>query len=125
MKNCKDAIGKVLAGLRDAEAPVGMERRILHGLEERVAGPAGSGWRAWLPIWVGAPRRAVGVGSLVCGVALAGVVAVGLGIPAVRRLGRAPGPLRRSAPVEAARDVGDLGAGGKSVAFDSRHPGVR
>ena len=56
MKNSEDAIGKVLAGLRDAEAPVGMERRILHGLEERVAGRAGSGWRAWLPIWVGAQR---------------------------------------------------------------------
>jgi hypothetical protein len=37
MKNSEEAIGKVLAGLRDAEAQAGMERRILEAIEERTS----------------------------------------------------------------------------------------
>src|SRR5882757_1466057 len=91
MKNSEEAMEKVLAGLRDVEAPAGMERRILDGmlgLEEQGV-RSGSGWRRWLPIWLVAPGRPVAVGSLVCGIAVAGLFAVALAIPAIRRLGHA------------------------------------
>jgi hypothetical protein len=114
LKKSGEAIEKVLAGLRDADAPVGMERRILDGLEERAAARSRSGWRWWLPVWLVAPARPVAVGSLVCGAALAGIFVVALGIPAIRRLGHAPlqvkgnavpaGSLREANP-EAAKRV--------------------
>ena len=119
MKNSEDAIGKVLGGLRDTEAPVGMECRILHGLEERVAVGSGhrtgAGWRGWLPVWLVERGRPVAVGSLVCGVALAGVVAVGLGIPAVRRLGRAPASTRTGIAIAGPVALGEAEAAGKSA----------
>ena len=37
MKNSDDAIERVLTGLREAEAPVGMERRILEAVQDRAA----------------------------------------------------------------------------------------
>jgi cell division protein FtsN len=37
MKNAEQAIGKVLAGLRDSEASPGLERRILAAIEERTS----------------------------------------------------------------------------------------
>jgi hypothetical protein len=86
--NSGEAIEKVLAGLRDAAAPDGMERRILAGLEERAAAGSRSGLRWLLPVW--ATARPVAVGSLVCGVALAGIFVVALAIPAIRRLGHTP-----------------------------------
>jgi len=101
MKNSEEAIEKVLAGLRDAEAPAGMERRILEGLEERAAARSRSGWRQLLPVWLVSPTRPVAVGSLACGVALAGIFVVALAIPAIRRLGHAPEQSKRNiAPVE-------------------------
>ena len=36
-KSSEDAIGQVLAGLRDAEAPIGMERRILETAQDRAS----------------------------------------------------------------------------------------
>src|SRR5207245_8416544 len=120
MKNSEEAIEKVLAGLRDAEAPAGMERRILDqldGLEERAAVRSRSGWRRLLPLWLVAPSRPVAVGSLVCGVALAGIFAVALAIPAIRRLGHAPTQARRSpAP------VGSLALGASQVVGKSAEP---
>jgi hypothetical protein len=102
MKNSEEAIEKVLAALRDADLPIGIERRILDGLEERAAVRSGSGWRQLLPVWV-APARSVAVGSLVCGVALAGVLVVAFAIPAIRRLGHAPVQSKRnSVPVGSA-----------------------
>jgi hypothetical protein len=97
MKKSGEAIEKVLAGLRDADAPAGMERRILDGLEERAAARSRSGWRGWLPVWLVAPVRPVAVGSLVCGAALAGIFVVALAIPAIRRLGHAPLPVKGNA----------------------------
>jgi hypothetical protein len=48
MKNPEEAIGKVLAGLRAAEASPGMERRILAAIEERAAQrPAATPRWAW------------------------------------------------------------------------------
>ncbi len=50
MKNSDEAIERVLAGLRDVEAPAGMERRILDGLEERAARRA---WGGLALVWAG------------------------------------------------------------------------
>jgi hypothetical protein len=88
MKNSEEAIEKVLAGLRDAEAPAGMERRILEALEDRTSVQFRSGWRRLRPIWL--PERRVATVSFACGVAFAGMFAVALLIPAIRRLGHAP-----------------------------------
>ena len=82
MKNSDEAIEKVLAGLRDVEAPAGMQRRILDGLEERASRRAQSGWRWFGPVWHRVP-----VGYAVCGV-VAGVILFALVFPAVRRFGQ-------------------------------------
>jgi hypothetical protein len=90
MKNSDEAIEKVLAGLRETEAPDGMERRILRALEERASARPRSMWRRLLPLWLIAPARPVATMSLACGIAFAGLFAVALAIPAIRRLGHAP-----------------------------------
>jgi hypothetical protein len=90
MKNSEDAIEKVLAGLRNPDAPVGMERRILEALQDQASARSRSGWRRLKPIWLAMPARPVATRSLACGVALAGMLAVALAIPAIRRLGHAP-----------------------------------
>src|SRR5260370_34158620 len=87
IKDAGEGIEKVLAGLRDADALAGMERRILNGLEERAAARSRSGWRWVRPVWLIAPARPVAVGALACGVALAGVFVVALAVPASRRCG--------------------------------------
>jgi hypothetical protein len=120
MKNSEEAMEKVLAGLRDAEAPAGMERRILDqldALEERAAVRSGSGWRQMLPGWLVVPARPMAVGSLVCGVALAGLFAVALAIPAFRRLGHTSVQARRSPD-----PVGSLALGASQVAAKSAQP---
>jgi hypothetical protein len=109
-KDSEEAIEKVLAGLRDVEAPAGMERWILEGLEGRVSVvEARSGWRRLVPAWVAMPSKA-----LVCGVAFAGSVALILAIPALRWIGHAPlqttrggvtGAPREAAPAVAARET--------------------
>ena len=86
MKNSEDAIEKVLAGLRGAEAPYGMERRILDALEERESARTRFGWRSLVPVWLVASESRV----LVLGVGLAGLVALALVIPVVRRPVRTP-----------------------------------
>jgi hypothetical protein len=122
MRNSEEAMEKVLAGLRDAEAPAGMEGRILDALEERVAARSRPGWRQMLPVWLVAPSRSVAVGSLVCGVALAGLLAVVLA-PAIRRPGRAPAQARKSAAP--AGSAAPEALEGKSVLPASARPGVR
>jgi hypothetical protein len=54
MRNSEEAIGKVLAGLREAEAPAGMERRILSAVEARasVRQPTTLRW-AWSAAFAG------------------------------------------------------------------------
>jgi hypothetical protein len=37
MKNADEAIGQVLAGLRDVDAPIGMERRVLDAVQDRTS----------------------------------------------------------------------------------------
>ena len=65
MKNSDEAIDRVLAGLRDVEAPVGMERRVLAAMEERAAARSGFGWRGWA---AAAAAVAVVVGAVVISV---------------------------------------------------------
>jgi hypothetical protein len=90
MKNSEEAIDRVLAGLRDADAPVGMEGRILEALEDRASVGSRSGWLWFRSMWLVTATHPVAVRSLVCGVALGLFAAVSLGIPAIRRLGHAP-----------------------------------
>ena len=85
MKSSEEAIEKVLAGLRDAEAPDGMERRILERLDERTSMQSRS-----RPIWLMMPARPLTVRSMTWGVALAGIFAIAVAVPAIRRLGHAP-----------------------------------
>jgi hypothetical protein len=91
MKNSEDAIEKVLAGLRSPEAPVGMERRILEALQDQASARSRSGWRRLRPIWLAMPARPLAGRPLTWGVALAGVFAVAIAIPAIHRLGRGSG----------------------------------
>jgi hypothetical protein len=63
MENPEKAIERVLEGLRDAEAPVGMERRIVEAVRERVAVGAGHGWLR-RPIWLETRRMGWGVGAV-------------------------------------------------------------
>jgi hypothetical protein len=125
MKDSGEAIERLLAGLRDAEAPAGMERRILDRLEERAAAAqARSGWRRLRPIWPAMPTGSISARALVCGLALAGVFAIAFAIPAIRRLGHAPvhsknavaavKPVRTASAVVAA-NVAELSPRGSNV----------
>ncbi len=87
-----EAIERVLAGLREAEAPAGMERRILGRLEGRLEGRVSGveirpGWRRLAPAWVTLPAGPVAARALICGAALASLAAVVVAIPALRRIG--------------------------------------
>ena len=62
MKNSDEAIERVLGGLRDVEAPVGMERRVLAAMEERAAARSGFAWRGWA---AGLAAAVVVVGAVV------------------------------------------------------------
>jgi hypothetical protein len=97
MKNSDDAIEKVLKGLRDVDAPVGMERRILAAMEDRAEERVRSGR--------GYGRFAV---AITCCVAVVAVMAVAVIVPVIRRntpergssvVEKQVSPLR-SAPVE-------------------------
>ena len=87
MRNSDETIEKVLTGLRDVDAPAGMERRILEGLEERGTARAESakGWLGAMPI-----RGGMRVGYAAWGIALAGILVVVLAVPAIRKVGHAP-----------------------------------
>ncbi len=104
MRDSEEAIEKVLAGLRDADVPEGMERRILDSLEarqDRASGGSRFVWRQMVPMWLVSPRSPVVTRSLVWGVALAGVFGIALAIPAIRRLGHPPALSKVNvAPVE-------------------------
>jgi hypothetical protein len=104
MENPEKAIERVLEGLRDAEAPVGMERRIVEAVRDRVAEGAGHGWLR-RPIWL--ETRRVGWG--------AGAVAVLVAVAMLYTMRRAPDlPQRRAVAV--------MPAGGSKVAVASGGP---
>lgn len=82
----EEVLDTVLAGLRDVEAPVGMERRILERLENVAEVRGRAGWR---PLWlVGIGRMGLAWG-LGCGVVAAAVL-IALAIPAGHRPGHDP-----------------------------------
>jgi hypothetical protein len=71
MKNSDEAVERVLAGLRDTEAPAGMERRILESV--RDIAPRRSWWRPMMPLflmerkrWVVVAAGVVVVSSMAC-----------------------------------------------------------
>jgi hypothetical protein len=82
VKTSEEAIGRILAGLRSTDTPVGMERRIREAVQERRSSRSLPGWR-WLgPIWVGCPNP-IGRGLLVT--ALTGLLVVALSVPSLYR----------------------------------------
>jgi hypothetical protein len=70
MENPEKAIEKVLGGVRDAEAPVGMERRIVDAVRDRAAVGAVRGWLRWRPIWVDTRRAGWAAGAVAMFVAV-------------------------------------------------------
>lgn len=78
MKDSDQAIEKVLAGLRDVEAPVGMDRHILEGIQNRATASPRWSWLTALPSRI-AVRPVAYVG------AAAGVVALVLAIPVIHQ----------------------------------------
>jgi hypothetical protein len=73
MKNVDKEIDRVLAGLRDAEAPEGMERRILAAMQDNPSQRS-----AWRLMWLNGPSRLMRTRSWAT--ALAGVAVILLGI---------------------------------------------
>jgi hypothetical protein len=105
MRDAETTIERVLGGLRDVDAPVGMEGRVLATLEEREASRAGRSRWSWLG------ERPVPA-MLGCGIAAAAVVAVMLVVPAVRHT-RGVEPVGSVGSVETpAPDVGLKSASG-------------
>jgi hypothetical protein len=87
MNNNPDPIiDRVLQGLRDTEAPAGMERRILHTLQNPASVQPQSSWRRLLPVWVVNPSRPAAAWFLAGGIAFAMIFAVALALrPAIRK----------------------------------------
>lgn len=100
MKSSEDAIEKVMAGLRDADAPAGMERRILDAMEKHESARYGGAWRRLRAVWPPRSPSALAI-SAMCGCALTVVFALALAIPIMHRRGDSPMQVKRaSVPVE-------------------------
>jgi hypothetical protein len=114
MRRSDEAIERVFAGLRDVEAPAGMERRILEGAEgraaERVKPAAERFWAVWRRVrlvWLVAPQWRMGALPAVGCAVVAGMMAVAVMMSSHRRastltaseMGRAA---MKQAPVTAA-----------------------
>jgi len=85
-KRADEAIERVLTGLREAEAPEGMERRILEAMRERAA--SASVWERGRAIWPAATVRAGATRAWAWGFGLAAVLAmVSLEAYRVHRIG--------------------------------------
>lgn len=90
MKDSGQAIEKVLAGLRDAEAPAGMERRILETVQNHV-----STYSRWS--WLATARRRITIRPMAYAAAFASIGALVLVIPAIHQ--------RRHAPMQSAKAI--------------------
>jgi hypothetical protein len=101
MNNSEETIYKVLAGLRDAEAPPGLTRRIREAVEARALAKAGSKSRGWLPVWLPDLGR-MAEGQSFRRIAFAGTIAVLLAI-AVTRFGNGPKQQTRHSDSEGTR----------------------
>jgi hypothetical protein len=84
MNSCEQAIDKVLAGLRDCEAPPGFERRILEALEDRESAKSASRGRGRNPLGLLTPARWAATQPWAWRVVLAGILAVSVAITAIR-----------------------------------------
>jgi hypothetical protein len=127
MKNSEEAIEKVLAGLRDAEVPEGMERRILDALENVELVRVGSVWHRLLPLWFLAPAGAM-TRVLVCGAALVGVVVVVFAASAIHHAGSLPVQSKKEIAPERLSPVSPSVVDAPSVAASSsreRRAGLR
>jgi hypothetical protein len=76
MKNSEETIAKVMAGLRDGEQAVGMESRILQGLQARAAQRTAPGWRSFMPLWTVGRTPGAAVLSFSCAVGLTIVICI-------------------------------------------------
>lgn len=84
MKNSEEAIEKVLAELRSADAPAGMHSRITEALQDHASARPQSVWGR--PVWT----RLAAITPLQCGIAVAAILAVFVIIPAIHRYAHAP-----------------------------------
>ena len=104
MKNSEEAIEKVLAGLRNVDAPEGMARRILNSLDESLD-TVRDGESRPMSVWP------LAGGRVIWGVALAGASVLAVAIPTMRWIGRVSVESKRSlAPVESMRGVAPVKA---------------
>jgi hypothetical protein len=128
MKNSEEAIEKVLADLRNADAPEGMERRILDAMEDQALRKSRSVWSRLRPMWLAMPDRPAVTMSFACGIALGVVVGVAIAIPAIRRIGHTDAeskvnPVRAGslAPVSSKAEV----SGTQVVPYEHRASSIR
>ncbi|GGG71725.1 hypothetical protein [Edaphobacter dinghuensis] len=91
MRDPDQLIEKVLAGLRDAEAPAEMERRILDAVQSRAMASTRWNWLTTLPPWI-AVKPVAYVG------AVAGIAALVLTIPAFHQRHHAPTQSAKAIP---------------------------
>jgi hypothetical protein len=113
MKNSEEAIDKVLAGLRDSEAPTGMERRIMETLQHCSVTRSSS--RMW---------QQTAIVPVFCGALTAVVILAVLMTPAVRRANRVPVQTHTSAAPPALPPSAPKIVVG-SVKFPPRHADTR
>lgn len=92
MKSSEEAIERVMAGLCEAKASPGMERRILEAVEDRASALSRSGWRRWRPTSLRVPARPAAIRPSARGLALAGLFVAAVAIPSIYRMRRAPAP---------------------------------
>jgi hypothetical protein len=85
MRDSDETIQRVLVGLRDAEAPDGMERRIVDALENRASGHAAWYARGWKQFWKPVPERLNATQTWARRIALASTVAVCFVIAVINR----------------------------------------
>jgi hypothetical protein len=122
MKSSEEAIEKVLAGLRDAEAANGMERRILERLDQQASIRSRVDWRRLRPIWLMMPGRRLMFGSLAGGAALAGIFAIAVAVPAIRRLGHVSAQVPASSKVNSGAVAATAPATSAAIATSPRVP---
>lgn len=115
--NHEEAINKVLGGLREAEAPEGLEQRVLRRVAELEAtGPS----RVWTPAWLAIPGRGR---SLAYGLAVAAVIAGGIALVSVRR--PAHTPLQADARPQPSATIRTTPAVSASTSRQPTHPALR
>ena len=78
MEDSEELVNKVLASLREAEIPAGLETRILNTVRVRIQSPEASGWRRHLHLWAPASLRSVAAATVVCATIVVALIGVSL-----------------------------------------------